>query len=460
MVYIDPATQRPGIRTGEHIGCSRGPYGRSGHGRRLHGRIRVTWNVASGATAYEVWRNSSNDSSTATKVSAQDVIGTSFDDTSATVGVTYWYWVKAKNAVGPSGFSASDQGRRADHVDAPVITSVSPDSLPAVPLGQLQPLTIHGSGFSPASSLRFVVSGVSQYNSDPARLTFVDSTQLRYNISVGPDPADWTVTVINGTAESNAMPFTVTAAGDTVAPAAPITPTAEFVGKFTHNLFYVNWVNPADPSGLSKIWWKLGSPPTSDTDGIGLDLPLFQPLPMVSDTQQTLYLWLEDGAGNKDYRNNAAVVLTPTTYEFPEIESNDTLATATALTPWENPAGGGYSYAFGLGAINPATDVDYWSIETVGRGRGERGGGHAGQQPEPAGLAAQRGGWDAGRQLSGHRSRSRRVDLAVCNQQHGDLLRPRGRRKLDIRRIRNGDLPNPRRRCARRSTRKRHQLRQ
>lgn len=275
-------------------------------------RIRVTWNVASGAAVYEVWRSGTNDSSSAIKVSAQDVIGTRFDDTSATVGVTYWYWVKAKNAVGPSGFSGSDQGRRADHVDAPAITSVSPDSLPAVPLSQLQPLTIHGSGFSPTSSLRFLVNGVSQYNSDPARLTFVDSAQLRYNISVGPDPTDWTVTVINGTVESNAMPFTVTAVDDTIAPAAPVTPTAEFVGKFTHNLFCVDWVNPPDASGLSKIWWKLGSPPTSDTDGIGLELPLFQPLPIVSDTDQTLYLWLEDGVGNKDYANNSSVLLIAT----------------------------------------------------------------------------------------------------------------------------------------------------
>ena len=39
--------------------------------------------------------------------------------------------------------------------------------------------------------------------------TFISSTQLEYNIAVGPDPANWTVKVLNGIVESNAYPFTV-----------------------------------------------------------------------------------------------------------------------------------------------------------------------------------------------------------------------------------------------------------
>jgi hypothetical protein len=124
MVYIDPATNAPVSVLESTSAAPAPPTGVAATDDTFTDRIRVTWNVARGATAYEVWRSGSNDSSTAARVSAQDVIATSLDDTSAAIEVTYWYWVKAKNAAGPSGFSASDQGRRTDHVDAPVMTSV------------------------------------------------------------------------------------------------------------------------------------------------------------------------------------------------------------------------------------------------------------------------------------------------------------------------------------------------
>ena len=81
--------------------------------------VRVTWTDSVNATAYEVWRNSSNNSGTATKISSSDVAGTSYDDTTATAGTTYWYWIKAKNASGTSGFSAADSRYRAT-VSGPV----------------------------------------------------------------------------------------------------------------------------------------------------------------------------------------------------------------------------------------------------------------------------------------------------------------------------------------------------
>ena len=82
-------------------------------------KVRVTWTAPVNANAYEVWRNTSNNSGSATKISSSDVAGTSYDDTTATAGTTYWYWVKAKNANGTSGFSAVDSGYRAT-VSGPV----------------------------------------------------------------------------------------------------------------------------------------------------------------------------------------------------------------------------------------------------------------------------------------------------------------------------------------------------
>ena len=69
--------------------------------------IRVTWNSASGATGYEVWRNTSNSSGSALKLGDYY---SPFDDSNVTAGTPYYYWVKAKNSCGTSGFSSSDSG--------------------------------------------------------------------------------------------------------------------------------------------------------------------------------------------------------------------------------------------------------------------------------------------------------------------------------------------------------------
>jgi hypothetical protein len=71
-------------------------------------RVKVTWTASSGATDYEIWRNTSNNSAAASKIANDNT--SPYDDTSAVAGTTYWYWVKAKNAAGTSGFSNSDSG--------------------------------------------------------------------------------------------------------------------------------------------------------------------------------------------------------------------------------------------------------------------------------------------------------------------------------------------------------------
>jgi len=66
--------------------------------------IDVTWNAASGATSYQVWRNTSATTASATDINS-NVSGTLFDDTSVTVGTTYFYWIVASNETGNSGYS-------------------------------------------------------------------------------------------------------------------------------------------------------------------------------------------------------------------------------------------------------------------------------------------------------------------------------------------------------------------
>ena len=70
--------------------------------------ITVTWDAVSGATDYEVFRNTIDDFGSASSLGT--TASTSFDDMTAITGTTYFYFVTATNVVGTSGASASAQG--------------------------------------------------------------------------------------------------------------------------------------------------------------------------------------------------------------------------------------------------------------------------------------------------------------------------------------------------------------
>lgn len=79
-------------------------------GTRTDG-VAVTWNSVSGATSYSVWRSDTSSSASASCL-MNGITATSYTDTTAVEGKTYWYWVKATSQGGTSAFSASDTGSR------------------------------------------------------------------------------------------------------------------------------------------------------------------------------------------------------------------------------------------------------------------------------------------------------------------------------------------------------------
>jgi fibronectin type 3 domain-containing protein len=70
-------------------------------------RIAVTWDAVTGATSYRVYRADSPEGSQ-TEIGSPG--GTSFEDTSVTPGVNYYYWVKACNECGCGDASTYDSG--------------------------------------------------------------------------------------------------------------------------------------------------------------------------------------------------------------------------------------------------------------------------------------------------------------------------------------------------------------
>lgn len=73
-------------------------------------KVGINWDTIRGATVYRIFRNTVNDTSTATDIGATQA--NYFFDTGAAVAQLYFYWVRAENGSGSSQLSSPDQGTR------------------------------------------------------------------------------------------------------------------------------------------------------------------------------------------------------------------------------------------------------------------------------------------------------------------------------------------------------------
>ena len=87
------------------------PTGISASDGTFTDKVQVSWSASTGATYYQVFRNTSNDSSSAILLSSS-FPSSPYNDTSAVAGTIYYYWIKSCNSVGCSSYSASDSGYR------------------------------------------------------------------------------------------------------------------------------------------------------------------------------------------------------------------------------------------------------------------------------------------------------------------------------------------------------------
>jgi hypothetical protein len=73
-------------------------------------KVQVAWSAVSGTTSYQVYRNTSSSASGATQIGVPTA--SPYDDTTATPGAIYYYFVKACNLAACSDFSTPDSGYR------------------------------------------------------------------------------------------------------------------------------------------------------------------------------------------------------------------------------------------------------------------------------------------------------------------------------------------------------------
>ncbi len=92
-------------------------------------KVQVTWTASSGATSYTVYRGSYSYTFFASPLGSTSE--TFYDDVTATPNKIYYYWVKASNTYGTSGFSASDTGSRSEGTPPPDGTPPPPTNVQA-----------------------------------------------------------------------------------------------------------------------------------------------------------------------------------------------------------------------------------------------------------------------------------------------------------------------------------------
>src|SRR5690606_1103466 len=95
---------------------SAAPQGLRTTGGEFPGVLRLNWNPLKAATSYEIWRNTSDDFTTATMIGEAE--HPLYFDTSMTANFAHYFWVRAKNHYGVGPYS--------DSVQAASIPAVSP----------------------------------------------------------------------------------------------------------------------------------------------------------------------------------------------------------------------------------------------------------------------------------------------------------------------------------------------
>jgi hypothetical protein len=75
-------------------------------------KLIVSWTAVGDSSKYEVWRNTSNSTTSSVRIANLSNKSISYSDTATIAGATYYYWVKACNYIGCSGFSQPDPGYR------------------------------------------------------------------------------------------------------------------------------------------------------------------------------------------------------------------------------------------------------------------------------------------------------------------------------------------------------------
>ena len=110
------------------------PTGFSATTNLYNNKVGLYWDTMRGAAAYRIFRNTTNDTATATDLGTTQA--PFFFDTTAVAGQSFFYWIRAENGTNVSNFSQTAQGMRANATQQGPVPPIEPPPLgpPANPM--------------------------------------------------------------------------------------------------------------------------------------------------------------------------------------------------------------------------------------------------------------------------------------------------------------------------------------
>ena len=157
-VFSFAASSIPGLSTNEwywfafsnEIIVPDSPAGLTASEGEYTDKVALGWDEVKGTEYYSIFRNTVNDSGTATDISGQILLN-SYDDTSAVFGQHYYYWVRACNTAGCSALSTVAFGYTKSEFPPEKPVNLSPINLNVV----TSPVTFTASGYTDPGSYSF-----------------------------------------------------------------------------------------------------------------------------------------------------------------------------------------------------------------------------------------------------------------------------------------------------------------
>ncbi|HUY01004.1 MAG TPA: Ig-like domain-containing protein, partial [Candidatus Deferrimicrobium sp.] len=99
---------------------------------------------------------------------------------------------------------------------------------------------------------------------------------------------------------------------DNVSPDKPLNLVVTPASWTMINLFNLTWDNPSDVSGIAGVWYKIGTPPTNNSDGIyhaGANITSLNGITVPGLGSHMIYIWLQDNVSNIDFNNFTSAIL-------------------------------------------------------------------------------------------------------------------------------------------------------
>jgi len=191
-------------------------------------------------------------------------------------------------------------------------------------------------------------------NANTTKYFFQDNGTIDYNAWIFEADGNVDINFFANDSVGNENSTSVQVIKDVVAPAKPIGLTAIPSSWTNTNSYNLSWSNPSDTSGIVGAYYKVGTVPLTDTDGIyeqGNDIETITDINVGADGIHNVYVWLKDSAGNIDFSNYETIELSLDT-TIPIINNHQ-----AGDDIWRNAAGTTYDVDFS--DPDPSSNLDY-----------------------------------------------------------------------------------------------------